>query len=64
MGRLVCKAIGLLLVIGVIFFAGVFVGGGFASGTVKDSVKDRIVECTPIKNADEVGKCLAEEGAR
>lgn len=60
MGGILFKLIGILLVVGVIFGFGVLVGGGFATGAAEESMREQIVQCLPIENAEELTVCLAE----
>lgn len=60
MSTFVFKLIGFLIVVGVIFFAGVIVGGGFATEASQDTQRDRIEQCLPLKTAEELSACVEE----
>lgn len=59
MGGFAFKAIGFLVIVGVIFGAGVFVGGGFATEAAETSQRARIEACLPVKDVAALDACLA-----
>lgn len=56
------KAIGLLIVVGGIFFAGVFVGGGFATEAAETTQRDEIAHCLPVETVEDLDACLSAGG--
>lgn len=59
MGGFAFKVIGFLVIVGVIFGAGVFVGGGFATEAAETSQQTKIEACLPVKDAGALEACLA-----
>ncbi|GAB3563300.1 hypothetical protein [Spelaeicoccus albus] len=60
MSGFVFKAIGFLIVVGVIFFAGFFAGGSFATDAAEGSQQQQIEQCLPINTAQELTACVGE----
>ena len=53
------KAVGFLVIVGVIFGAGVFVGGGFATEAAETSQQSKVEACLPVKDVAALEACLA-----
>lgn len=62
MSTFLFKAIGFFVVVGAIFFAGFFVGGGFATGAAYESQRDEVEVCLPVETTDDLDACLDETG--
>lgn len=58
MGNFAIKAIGFLIVVAVIFGAGVFVGGGFATEAAETSQQSTVEACLPVKDVAALKACL------
>lgn len=58
MGGFAFKAVGFLIVVGVIFGAGVFVGGGFATEAAETSQQSKVEACLPVKDVAALEACL------
>lgn len=62
MGSLFFRLIGVLIVVGAIFGAGVIVGGGFAQEAAENDAQKILMSCLPIENATALQDCLAGGG--
>ncbi len=63
MASMLFKFIGVLLVVGVIFFGGFVVGGGFAAESAEHDVKTTVEQCLPIDDAAALQACLDADEA-